>query len=202
MSLKEIDQLLEQTITTLVGDGDIQVSFKTPMKPGFTPDSGISSINVYLYELHEDMERRSTCRVINRSDNPKNLASGPPRQTDPPRYLKLSYMITAWFSDPPVAHEWLGALFTAFAQRPPQYLENGDQIIIDVGLPPVQDRILTELWSTFHNPLMPFLNLTVTVPMTVAVTEHVHYYYVKDRESVLIGADSRDHAPGTGPRPS
>ncbi|PNE39866.1 hypothetical protein AOB60_01650 [Streptomyces noursei] len=46
---------------------------------------------------------------------------------------------------------------------------------MDVGRPPVQDRILTELWTTFNNTLVPFLNVTVTLPVPAFTTEQIDH---------------------------
>ncbi|MEU6709106.1 Pvc16 family protein [Streptomyces wuyuanensis] len=187
--IKYVDDALEGAIkeaspASFTPHGSINLSFKPPTPETVKAGDRAQLVDVYLYDIQESAERRESGSVVMRSTTKqKNSASGrmehpPVARHAPPRYLKLSYMITVWMAEPKDSHQMLGLLFAHLAKTPVLKLsdypwpdETGvsqQQAIcaeLDVGRPPVQGQILTELWTTFNNTLVPFLNTTVTLPV-------------------------------------
>ncbi|WP_172388035.1 Pvc16 family protein [Streptomyces sp. MNP-20] len=163
-TISGIESLLKKYILAMpvVKSGSITVAFTPPMPPDFTPDATHNKVSVYLYDLREDLERRNAGAFCS-NDWPTRMTV----RQEVPRYLELSYMVTAWMGDPSSAHDVLGEIFhtlTATGPDSPYRVLGQAGVLLDVGRPPVQDQILTDLWTTFKNPLTPFLNLSVSMP--------------------------------------
>ncbi|WP_058041838.1 Pvc16 family protein [Streptomyces roseifaciens] len=136
--------------------------------------AGAETVGIYLYDIREDLDRKQTGTVyqyvtpLGGGDEPRRKLA----QHDPPRYARLSYLVSALAPDALIAHRMLGELLVGFArsrefevQLPPELEQMHLQALLDVGHPPAEDRALTELWSTVGHTLAPALNVTVTVPL-------------------------------------
>ncbi|MGH3804896.1 MAG: Pvc16 family protein, partial [Pseudonocardiaceae bacterium] len=177
---------------------EFPVFFDAPTKDKFQLAGATPKVDIYLYAMYEDPTRRSTGQVIAREPSaggtvPHVSKTAPVSRSTPPRYLKLSYMITVWMGNVADTHTVLGLIFSELAQHPvfeiaPVLEGSGEDrtIYLEVGEPPAQDRILTDLWSTFQNTLVPLLNVTVTVPMRTYPDEVIKHYVQQDK--VLIGS--------------
>ncbi|WDO11330.1 DUF4255 domain-containing protein (plasmid) [Streptomyces murinus] len=213
---EKLTVLLTGFVTAALPEQDVEVILKAPTKD--IVGGGALIVNAYLYDVREELSRRSTGSL--------RIPPGktPPEFThSPPRYLRLSYMITTWANDPLDAHKILSAVYTGLAKEQLLKLEVptrqareaadavGDPAFkataaLEVGRAPMEDRILSELWSTFQSPLAPLLNLTVTVPMVTFDLEDPPKTVAAD--GVRIETDILDppngnnrahrHTPGTG----
>lgn len=177
------DEALESLIRQALGpdNDDLEITFEAPVKENVSPEPFQPVIDVYLYDLHERIEQRQAGSVPLYGEPPRWFPPGRARQVsshDPVRYLQLSYMLTVWAQRIQDAHEVLGALFSHLARQPVLLVEIGPFTVagndvpwqqvpagLTVGRPAADNRILTELWSSFENRLTPFLNITVTLPM-------------------------------------
>ncbi|GGY02853.1 DUF4255 domain-containing protein [Streptomyces hiroshimensis] len=151
------------------------VTFQPPGRDGGHGETvGAETVGIYLYDIREDLDRKQTGTVYNYGtargggDEPRRKLA----QHDPPRYARLSYLVSAWAPDALIAHRMLGELLVGFArsrefevQLPPELEQMKLQALLDVGHPPAEDRALTELWSAKGHKLVPALNVTVTVPL-------------------------------------
>ncbi|MEU2433656.1 Pvc16 family protein [Streptomyces sp. NPDC007861] len=203
--INHVDAALEAVIKQLNPDlfapkGSMEIIFKPPTKETVQIGDSRQLIDVYLYDVQEAAGRRQSGSVVVRSDAAQqNPATGrmdkkPVSRHAPPRYLKLSYMLTVWTAEPKDSHRILGLLFAHLAKVPVLALPNfpwphdtdPTQTVyptmhaeLDVGRPAVQDRILTELWTTFNNTLVPFLNVTVTAPVPAFTPEQIAHVVEK-----------------------
>lgn len=155
-----VDQALEDLISDRMPG--VHLAFVAPTRSwaGQAPDR---SANIYLYDVCEDLERRQAGSVrVSGKQSPLAL------EADPPRYARLSYLISTWAAAPQDAHGLLGLLFAALA--PVRSLDVGTgrlgfETVFDVGRPWDRDRTHTELWSALDNTLAPSLHATVSIPL-------------------------------------
>ena len=129
------------------------------------------AVDLFLYDIREDMGRRQTGR-IEHSDTDGTLAA----LREPLRWYRLSYLVTAWTVRPQDEHRLLSAVLAGLIGErvlPPTRLsgslaELGVPIRLDVALPPTESRALTELWSALGGELKPSIDLMVTAPLRPA----------------------------------
>ncbi|MFJ4806850.1 Pvc16 family protein [Streptomyces murinus] len=163
----KLTSLLEGFVAGITPLADVILEAPTKEVVGGKPTNPI--VSAYLYDVREELSRRATGRML--EEQVTHL---------PPRYLRLSYMITTWASQPQNAHQLLSLVYIGLAKVQSLELDvsnkhNGEAatesltltatVELEVGRAPMEDRILSELWSTFESPLAPLLNLAVTVPM-------------------------------------
>ncbi|MGY9069826.1 DUF4255 domain-containing protein [Streptomyces sp. CAS3] len=212
---ENLTDLLRGFVAAALPEQPVEVILKAPTKD--TVGGGALILDAYLYDVREELSHRSTGNI--RIPPEKK----PPEFThSPPRYLRLSYMITTWANDPLDAHKILSAVYTGLSKErllildvpARQAHEAADAVgnptfkataALEVGRAPMEDRILSELWSTFQSPLAPLLNLTVTVPMVTFDLEDPPKTVATDGVHIETGLDpqnskNRTHrdTPGTG----
>ncbi|MFC5802921.1 DUF4255 domain-containing protein [Streptomyces formicae] len=174
MMIEYVDLQLEKWLKEGAGRlivTEVEVKFDPPTSKNVS-EPARPIVDAYLYDVREDLSRRAAGSIPVIESPPEEWPKGKPyvSATDaPPRYLRLSYMITAWAQLPKTAHMLLSRVYVRLAKESKmsiQVSEHGTvRADVEVGRPPMEDRILSELWSTFGSPLTPLLNVTVTVPM-------------------------------------
>ena len=87
---------------------DVQVVFDAPTKD-WAGRRTAPTIDLYLYDIREDLRRRSR-GLLNEYDADRVLQA----RTIPPRYFKLSYLVTAWTQRPEDEHRLLTLLLRCF----------------------------------------------------------------------------------------
>jgi hypothetical protein len=93
-------------------------------------------------------------------------------RTIPPRYFKLSYLVTAWTQRPEDEHRLLTLLLRCFLRYDavPKELLSGSLAALDlpapmsIALPPPEDRAFADVWSALGGELKPSLDLVVSAP--------------------------------------
>ncbi|MFD5513081.1 DUF4255 domain-containing protein [Streptomyces sp. NPDC127051] len=182
------------------------VTFQPPgRETGHGETAGAEAVGIYLYDIREDLDRRQVGTVYQYAVEPG--ADEPPRksaQHDPPRYARLSYLVTAWASDALGAHRMLGELLTGLARSrelplrlPEDLAAMGLSALLDVGHPPAEDRALTELWSAVGHTLVPAVNVTVTLPLLSFLPQPYSHYV---EQPPVIGDDNVEFARTGTPR--
>ncbi len=124
---------------------------------------------MYLYDIREDMRRRE--RGLHNEYNEAGVIVARRR---PPRYFKLSYLITAWTKRPEDEHRLLSSLLISLlrhdalpaAHLPGALAELGIAIPMTIALPPPEDRSFADVWSALGGELKPSLDLVISVPVT------------------------------------
>ncbi len=182
------------------------IDFQPPGREGTLGDTtGAETVGIYLYDIREDTDRRQTGMVYRYTTDgvdPKKKAA----EHEPPRWARLSYLITAWAPDAVTAHRMLGELLIGFARSrelpvplPPELEEMELAALLDVGHPPAEDRALTELWSAVGHTLVPALNVTVTVPLLSFLTKQYEDWV--RQPLVVLDKNVEIRHPGAGWRP-
>jgi len=164
----EIDAALRALIRQDALPGsDIEVVFDAPTKD-WASRRNTPTVDVYLYDIREDLRRRER-GMINDYDSSGRVVD----RHLPPRYFKLSYLITAWTQRPEDEHRLLSATLACFLRHdaiPAELLEGplaelALPVAITIGLPPPEDRGFADVWSALGGELKPSLDVVIAVPI-------------------------------------
>ena len=167
--IHEIDEALRVLFRAdPVAGGQVAVVFDAPTRD-WAATVNAPTVNLYLYDIREDMRRRER-GLLNEYDEHGSVTA----RRRPPRYFKLSYLITAWTRRPEDEHRLLSALLLCllrYEALPPDRLtgtlaELGVSVPMSVALPPPEDRSFADVWSALGGELKPSLDLVISVPVT------------------------------------
>jgi len=172
----EIDEALRALISQDALPGsDVEVVFDAPTKD-WASRRNTPTVDVYLYDIREDLRRRER-GMINDYDDRGRVVD----RHLPPRYFKLSYLITAWTQRPEDEHRLLSAALACFLRHdavPAGLLEGALAglalpVAITVGLPPPEDRGFADVWSALGGELKPSLDVVIAVPIDTGQRRYV-----------------------------
>jgi hypothetical protein len=165
--IHEIDESIRRLVLRdAVNGSGVELSFEAPTKE-WASRRNTPTINIYLYDIREDLERREV-----EYEEIRDAEGRVTERRSPPRRYTLSYLVTVWTQRPEDEHQVLSSLLAAFLQSdrlPPDVLSETlaaqpYAIRMTAGLPPPRDRALADLWSALGGELKPSLDLVVTVP--------------------------------------
>jgi hypothetical protein len=164
----EVDEALRGLLRRDALPGsDVEVVFDAPTKD-WASRRNTPTVDIYLYDIREDLRRR-TRGVINDYDSAGRVVD----RHLPPRYFKLSYLVTAWTQRPEDEHRLLSAILACFLRHDaiPDDLLQGPlaelelPVAITVGLPPPEDRGFADVWSALGGELKPSLDVVIATPI-------------------------------------
>ncbi|MEV7568983.1 DUF4255 domain-containing protein [Streptomyces tanashiensis] len=164
--IHEIDEALRRLLAPAV-TGD--VAFDAPTRD-WAARRNAPTLNAYLYDIREDVARRE------RGTRAERDADGiVTRRRQPPRWFRLSYLVTAWTSRPEDEHRLLsGALALLLphealsgAAVPESVRSIATSLPLSVAVPPAESRSLADIWSALGGELKPSLDVVVTTPFPV-----------------------------------
>ncbi|WP_031080028.1 DUF4255 domain-containing protein [Streptomyces sp. NRRL WC-3549] len=167
--IHEVDDVLRSLIRAEALEGSpIAVVFDAPTRE-WAARVNAPMVNLYLYDIREDMRRRER-GLHNEYDERGAIVA----RRRPPRYFKLSYLITAWTKRPEDEHRLLSSLLGCLLEYealPQAHLtgaleEIGASVPMSIALPPPEDRSFADVWSALGGELKPSLDLVVSVPVT------------------------------------
>jgi hypothetical protein len=163
---------VDEAVRTLIKDNALgstgaEVVFDAPTKE-WSARRNSPTVDVYLYDIREDMRRREVGLIDEHDDNGRITG-----RARPPRYFKLSYLVTAWTQRPEDEHRLLSSVlgcFLAHDALPADSLGGALEgfelpIALTIASPPPEDRALSDVWSALGGELKPSLDLVVTVPV-------------------------------------
>ncbi|GAC1362178.1 MAG: DUF4255 domain-containing protein [Pseudarthrobacter sp.] len=174
--IHDVDETLRALVKRDVLNGaNIEVSFDAPTRD-WSSRRNVPTLNLYLYDIHEDMERREIQHIEIRDEHGFVVDRRPP-----PRRFKLSYLVTAWTQRPEDEHRLLSAVMSCFLPLealPTDVLkgEVADQpypLRVTLGLPLPADRAISDVWSALGGELKASLDLIVTAPFDSRRHRHV-----------------------------
>jgi hypothetical protein len=150
----------------IINGAGAEVAFDAPTRDWATRRN-TPTLNFYLYEIREDLERRFA-QFEERRDDEGLVAE----RKLPPRRFKLSYLVTAWTQRPEDEHRLLSsviACFIRFDALPVEVLRGelaaqDYPVRVTVGLPLPAERSISDVWSALGGELKPSLDLIVTAP--------------------------------------
>ncbi|GKQ38922.1 DUF4255 domain-containing protein [Streptomyces sp. A012304] len=165
--IHEVDEVLKGLLGSgaLTGSG-IDVSFEAPTRD-WAARRNAPVINAYLYDIREDVTRRQRGQMSVRDDRDIVV-----RRRQPPRWFRLSYLVTAWTKTPHDEHRLLSAVLATLL---PHELLPADELpgalgALGLSVPLTvaglhsESRSLAEIWSALGGELKPSLDLVVTAP--------------------------------------
>lgn len=195
---RDLDDTLKKILDDTEAPAELkaaEVSFELPDK-AFAPEQ--PSVNLFLYEVHENRELRDPEPIIER-----DKVSGTFVRRRPPLRMDCSYMVTAWSNDTGpirVANEhrllsqallWL----SRFPIIPGKYLVGS---LVDPPFPHRTEvalmngsKSMGEFWTALGQPPRPSFNIVVTIAMELGaqapegppvVSKDIHLL-VKDQPS-------------------
>ena len=173
--IHDVDETLRALVRRDALSGtDVDVVFDAPTKDWSTRRNA-PTIDMYLYDLREDLRRRQSS-IADEHVNGRVVA-----RVQPPRWFKLSYLVTAWTQRPEDEHRLLSALLRCFLRSdrlPPDLLAGsladlGESLPVTCALPPPEDRALSDVWSAMGGELKPSLDLVVYAPFDLERPIHI-----------------------------
>lgn len=147
-----------------------EVTFCAP-NPEFINKLTLPAINLFLYDVRENLELRETEWIVSRQSNGTALRQRPPVRVD------CSYVVTVWTQDPTdwqTEHQILGEVMQAlFRHRVlPEMILQGklreqSPIPRSLALRPTQLQSMGEFWQAMGGKPKPALNYTVTIAVPI-----------------------------------
>jgi hypothetical protein len=171
--IQEVDESLRALVKREALNGSkAEIAFDAPTRE-WASRRNAPAVDLYLYDIREDLERREVMLENVRGTDGFVVSRQPP-----PRRFKLSYLVTAWTQRPEDEHRLLSSLLACFLahQEIPEDLlvgslaELGDTVLVSIGLPPPQDRSISDVWSALGGELKPSLDLVINAPVPVNVS--------------------------------
>ncbi|WP_279579550.1 DUF4255 domain-containing protein [Fodinicola feengrottensis] len=166
--IHEVDEALRELVRSRALPGnEVEVAFEAPTKD-WAARRNAPTVNIYLYDIREDMRKRSR-GMINAYDDLGKIES----RHMPPRHIKLSYLLTAWTQRPEDEHRLLSALLTSllsYEEMPRELLTGslaqiGRPVAVTVALPPPEDRSFADVWTALGGELKPSLDVVISAPV-------------------------------------
>jgi hypothetical protein len=149
--ISEVDSALDALVRRDALNGSrVDVEFEAPTKD-WVARRNAPTISLYLYDIREDLPRRQIVAEPQRDASSGHVTE----HRMPSRRFRLSYLVTAWTQRPEDEHRLLSALLSVFVRNEiiPRDLTSGSlaaspyPVILNVCLPPPQDRSLADVWS-------------------------------------------------------
>ncbi|MFF1508516.1 DUF4255 domain-containing protein [Streptomyces sp. NPDC058326] len=185
--IHEIDEALRRLLAPAV-TGD--VAFDAPTRD-WAARRNAPTLNAYLYDIREDVARRERGAYAERDAG--GVVS---RRRRPPRWFRLSYLVTAWTSRPEDEHRLLSGAMALLL--PHEVLPDGSvpesvrpltsSLPISVAVPPAESRSLADIWSALGGELKPSLDVVISTPFPVTPVHDVAPP-VTEAEFILRGSD-------------
>jgi len=173
--IQDVDESLRALVKRDALNGSkADIAFDAPNKE-WSSRRNTPTVDLYLYVIREDLEQREVMWQDIRGDasNSRLVTERRP----PPRRFKLSYLVTAWTQRPEDEHRLLSSLLACFLRHPTMpadalsgVLADARQpILLNIALPPPQDRSISDVWSALGGELKASLDLVVNAPFEVKV---------------------------------
>jgi hypothetical protein len=206
--IHDVDESLRVLVARDVLNGSgVEVSFEAPTKD-WSARLSTPTMNLYLYDIREDLDRRQIQHEEIRNDDGRVTARRPP-----PRRFKLSYLVTAWTQRAEDEHRLLSAVLTAFLRfdaLPADVLAGslaGSEYPVrtTIALPLPPERSISDVWTALGGDLKPSLDLIVTSPVVTGRSTAVGPLVLEEPHIGIFGPTiPREEKParGKGSRPA
>lgn len=166
--IHEVDDALRELLRAEALHGrDVELSLDAPTRQ-WAARRQAPTVNIYLYDIRED-PRLGQRGVINEYDKDGTITA----RRIPPRYVRLSYLVTVWGERPEDEHRIMSSLVSALFQceaLPASYLtgslaDAGLPIPVTVASPSGRDNAVSSLWTALGGHLRPSLDVVISVPV-------------------------------------
>lgn len=170
--INDLDETIKQLLVAKgkLNPREVDIRFEAPDRE-WVGKLSKPTLNLFLYDLHENTEFRMHDWNVNRTFN------GTASKTKPPAWIDLSYLITVWANAVEDEHRLLWHVLAVLLRFPilPEEVMQGTLANIDqmIQTKTAQTdgsyRSLAELWGSLETPLKPSVNYVVTAPLDRAV---------------------------------
>ncbi|MVO85338.1 DUF4255 domain-containing protein [Streptomyces sp. p1417] len=171
--IHEVDEVLKGLVGGgALADSGIDVSFDVPSRD-WAARRNAPVVNAYLYDIREDVTRRQRGHIeLRDGDAPDATGDTAVRRRRPPRWFRLSYLVTAWTKTPQDEHRLLSAVLATLlphellsaAELPDALGRLGLSVPMTVASNQSEARSLADIWSALGGELKPSLDVVLTVP--------------------------------------
>ncbi|WP_285607634.1 DUF4255 domain-containing protein [Actinokineospora globicatena] len=171
--IHEVDDALRGLLTEggVPGSGG-ELAFEAPTTD-WTARRTVPTVNVFLYDIREDRARRSTGTTEELDAHGKVTG-----WRDPPRWFRLSYLVTAWTNRPQDEHRLLSRALSCLVRRERvedrwltgSLAELGLSVTMEAAGPVSQGSAATDIWSALGGELKPAIDVLVIAPLIGAHT--------------------------------
>ncbi len=183
--IHDVDDALRALIERDALDGSgVEVSFDAPSK-AWAARQNSPTVNVYLYDIHEDAGRRGV-----QYEEVRRNVDGREAVVDrrmPPRMFSLAYLVSAWTQRPEDEHRLLSAILACLLRNAtlPRDLLGGSLagdagagtgpplVKMTVALPASNERKSSDVWGALGGELKPSLDVVVTAPLDPEMHQEV-----------------------------
>lgn len=165
--INDLDESLKQLLIVKgkLNSGEIDVRFESPDRE-WVGKLSKPTINLFLYDLHENTEFRQHDWIVNRKGATASKGK-------PPLWLDLSYLITVWANAIEDEHRLLWhvlSILTRFPILPKEVMQGAltemdHKIQTKTAQTDGAYRSLAELWGSLETQLKPSVNYMVTLPL-------------------------------------
>ncbi|MEU3993053.1 DUF4255 domain-containing protein [Streptomyces platensis] len=190
--MHEVDEAIRRVLRGgVLPDGTGDVAFEAPTRD-WAARRNAPTLNAYLYDIREDVARRERGTIAERDARGVVV-----RRRQPPRWFRLSYLVTAWTTRPEDEHRLLSAALGCLlsheilpAAALPDVLRGLEvSIPLTVAVPPPESRSIADIWSALGGELKPSLDVVVTVPVPVSPSYEVAPPVTEGAVTVVRGID-------------
>lgn len=166
--IHEVDEGIRRMLAGAgVPGGRGELAFDAPTSE-WTAKRNAPTINVFLYDIREDLTRRHTGST--EEHDGEGMIVG---WRSPPRWFHLSYLVTAWTNRPTDEHRLLSDVLACLVSADalaPQWLtgtlaELGLAVTLQAAGPVSEGRAATDVWTALGGELKPAIDLRVTAPL-------------------------------------
>ncbi|MBS2537017.1 DUF4255 domain-containing protein [Catenulispora sp. NF23] len=167
--IPEIDEALRGLLRSSLPDKGVEIAFDAPTRD-WAARRNTPTVDAYLYDIREDLARRERGVVAVRDEQGIVV-----RRRQPPRYFRLSYLVTAWTKRAEDEHRLLAVVlgcllgqdFLPIPEGPGLLSSLGLQVPMTPAAPPQESRSIADIWSALGGDLKPSLDLVITAPYPV-----------------------------------
>lgn len=168
--IEVFDETLRELVRREVLNGSqVEIAFDAPTRD-WASRRNAPVVNIYLYDIRDDLTRREVQYEEVRDP------TGRVTQRRPPVHLfRLSYIVTAWTQRPEDEHRLLSACLASFLRHEtlaPRELSGSlatqpHPVVLNVALPPTEDRSIADVWTALGGELKPSIDLVAIVPFVI-----------------------------------
>lgn len=165
--ITEIDESLSNLLRTKASIGsDVELALDAPTRD-WAARRTVPTIDLYLYDIREDLRRRSAGLVDVLGDSGRVVG-----RQEPSRVFKFAYLVTAWTQRPQDEHRLLGQVLACLVRHDvvpadcltPTLARQERPLRLQVAAPPPENRQIPDVWSSLGGDLKPSLDLVVSMP--------------------------------------
>ncbi|HEX5495672.1 MAG TPA: DUF4255 domain-containing protein [Mycobacteriales bacterium] len=166
--IHEVDEAIRRLLAEHgVPGGGGELAFDAPTRD-WTAARNAPTVNVFLYDIREALDRRRSGAAAEHDEDGMVVA-----WRDPPRWFRLSYLVTAWTNHPSDEHRLLAQVLACLVRNDrfaPDWLtgslaELGLSVGLETAGPVSEGRAATDVWSALGGELKPAIDLQVTAPL-------------------------------------